>query len=168
MLAMARTPPTTMEELKAIPGIGADQAERRGREILSAVQRGLELPEPIWPRVPRAPRRAHDAALEARLERFKTVRNRLAIELELAPGVLCPNGTLEGVARANPASVEELAPAPDLRRWQLATIGGSCSRRSREPDGLHRRELSAFPVSSSDLTPKIGGCWSRQTGLSQR
>jgi ribonuclease D len=135
MLAMARTPPTTMEELKAIPGVGADQAERRGREILSAVQRGLELPDADLPRVPRAPRRAHDPAVEARLERLKVVRNRLAIELELAPGVLCPNGTLEGVARANPRGVEELAATTILRRWQLSAIGGELLEALKGTDG---------------------------------
>ncbi|MEO7986646.1 MAG: HRDC domain-containing protein [Gemmatimonadales bacterium] len=135
MLAMARTPPTTLEELKAIPGISADQAERRGREILSAVQRGLELPDADLPHVPRAPRRAHDPAVEARLERLKTVRNRLAIELALAPGVLCPNGTLEGVARANPRGVEELAATTILRRWQLSAIGGELLEALKATDG---------------------------------
>lgn len=135
MLAMARTPPTTLEELKAIPGISADQAERRGREVLSAVQRGLELPDADLPHVPRAPRRAHDPAVEARLERLKTARNRLAIELELAPGVLCPNGTLEGVARANPRGVEELAATTILRRWQLSAIGGELLEALKATDG---------------------------------
>ncbi len=124
ILAMARTPPTDLEALKAIPGVGSDQAERRGREILAAVQRGLEVPERDLPRIPRAQRRAHDTAFEARLEQLKAARNRLATELELAPGVLCPNGTLDAVARANPLSVEEMAAIPELRRWQLSTIGG--------------------------------------------
>ncbi|MGH7498199.1 MAG: ribonuclease D [Gemmatimonadales bacterium] len=123
ILAMARTPPTDLEALKLIPGISADQAERRGREILAAVQRGLEVPEGNLPRIVRPPRRAHDPAFEARLERLKTVRNRLAIELELAPGVLCPNGTLEAVARGNPLTIEEMATTPELRRWQLSAIG---------------------------------------------
>jgi len=123
ILAMARTPPTDVAGLKAIPGISGDQAERRGKEILSAVQRGLQVPEGDLPRIPRAPRRQHDPALEARLERLKTARNRLATELELAPGVLCPNGTLEAIARANPGSMDEMTAIPELRRWQLAAIG---------------------------------------------
>ena len=124
ILAMARTPPADLEALKAIPGVSADQAERRGRELLAAVKRGLEVPEGDLPRIARSPRRAHDSAFEARLERLKTVRNRLATELDLAPGVLCPNGTLEALARANPQTVEEMAATAELRRWQLSTIGG--------------------------------------------
>jgi len=123
ILAMARTPPADVAALKAIPGISGEQAERRGREILAAVQRGLQVPEGDLPRIARGPRRQHDPAFEARLERLKTARNRLGTELELAPGVLCPNGTLEAIARANPGSIEEMAAIPELRRWQLSAIG---------------------------------------------
>ncbi|MBW8839648.1 MAG: HRDC domain-containing protein, partial [Gemmatimonadetes bacterium] len=45
--------------------------------------------------------------------------------LDLAPGVLCPNGTLEAIARANPGSVEALQAIPELRRWQARVIGPS-------------------------------------------
>jgi ribonuclease D len=125
LLAMARQPPTDLAALKTIPGISGDQAERRGREILAAVRRGLEVPERDLPRVERGPRRAYDPAFEARLERLKSARNRLAVELDLQPGVLCPNGTLEAIARVNPASPEELARLPELRRWQVREIGAA-------------------------------------------
>jgi ribonuclease D len=123
MLAIARLPPADVAALKAIPGIGSEQAERRGREILAAVKRGLEILERDLPRVERPPRKAFDPAFEARLERLKSARNRLAVQLDLAPGVLCPNGTLEAIARANPASMEALAALPELRRWQLRELG---------------------------------------------
>ena len=45
MLFMAKAPPRDMAELKAVRGIGGDQAERRGQEILAAVERGLSVPE---------------------------------------------------------------------------------------------------------------------------
>ena len=124
MLAMAMAPPADMSGLKAVRGIGGDQAERRGREILAAVQRGLAVPEADLPRVERPPRRPADPAYEARLERLKAARNMLATQYELAPGVLCPNGTLEAIARINPATVEELSKVPELRRWQVREIGG--------------------------------------------
>jgi ribonuclease D len=133
MLAMARQPPADMAALKTIPGIGSDQAERRGRDILAAVKRGLEIPEQDLPRVERPPRKAFDPAFEARLERLKAARNRLAVQLDLAPGVLCPNGTLEAIARANPASMEALGALPELRRWQLREIGGELLGAVAEP-----------------------------------
>ena len=124
MLAMAKAPPADLSELKTVRGIGGEQAERRGREILAAVHRGLAVPEADLPRVERSPRRPADPAYEARLERLKAARNLLASQYELAPGVLCPNGTLEAIARMNPVSVEQLAGVPELRRWQLREIGG--------------------------------------------
>ncbi len=123
MLLMAKSPPTDIAELKSVRGIGPEQAERRGREILAAVQRGLAVPEAELPRVERPPRRAADPAQEARLERLKAVRNQLAIEYNLASGVLCPNGTLEVIARMNPATIDQLAEVTELRRWQLREIG---------------------------------------------
>ena len=133
MLAMAQTPPADLAGLKAVRGIGGEQAERRGREILAAVQRGLAVPEGDLPRVERPPRRPSDPAYEARLERLKTARNLLAAQYELAPGVLCPNGTLEAIARLNPATRDELAKVPELRRWQLGEIGGALLTALRRP-----------------------------------
>jgi len=125
MLAMAKAPPADLSGLKSVRGIGGEQAERRGREILAAVHRGLAVPEADLPRLERPPRRPSDLAYEARLERLKAARNLLAAQYELAPGVLCPNGTLEAIARINPASVEELGGVPELRRWQVREIGGA-------------------------------------------
>jgi ribonuclease D len=123
MLAMAKAPPRDMAELKAVRGIGGEQAERRGREILAAVERGLSVPETQLPRVERLARRPPDAAYEARLERLKSLRNQIAIRCDVAPGVLCPNGTLEAIARLNPSSIEQLSEVPELRRWQLREFG---------------------------------------------
>jgi ribonuclease D len=133
MLTMAKQPPADMAALKAIPGIGGEQAERRGREILAAVKRGLEVAERDLPRVERAPRKPFDQAFEARLERLKAARNRLAGELDLAPGVLCPNGTLEAIARSNPTTLEALGTLPELHRWQLREIGEQLLTAAREP-----------------------------------
>lgn len=133
MLTMAKSPPKDLAALKAIPGIGGEQAERRGREILAAVERGLDVPERDLPRIERPPRRAFDPAFEARLERLKTARNRLAVRLDLQPGVLCPNGTLEAIARANPPTLDALRETPELRRWQFQTIGPELLAAVKEP-----------------------------------
>ena len=133
MLLMARQPPADIAGLRTVPGIGGEQIERRGREILSAVKRGVELPDQELPRIERPPRRPPDPALEARLERLKAVRNQLAAQYELAPGVLCPNGTLESIAKVQPRSLEELAAVRELRRWQLREIGEELLKAIDEP-----------------------------------
>ncbi|MBA2458015.1 MAG: ribonuclease D [Gemmatimonadales bacterium] len=124
MFAMAKQPPADLAALRAIGGVSADQAERRGREILAAVNRALEIPEAELPRLERPLRRRPDPAFEARMERLKAARNRLAAKYDLAPGVLCPNGTLEAIAHVKPESVEELAAIREIRRWQVKEIGG--------------------------------------------
>jgi ribonuclease D len=133
MLLMAKSPPRDLAALKAVRGIGQEQAERRGREILEAVQRGLEIPEKDLPRIERPPRRVPDAAYEARLERLKAVRNVLATRYDLAPGVLCPNGILEAVARINPATPEQMSQIRELRRWQLREIGSGLLAALQQP-----------------------------------
>jgi len=133
MLALAKHPPADLAALKAVPGISADQVERRGRDLLAAVRRGLEIPDRELPRIERGPRRPFDAAFDARLERLKAARNRLATELDLQPGVLCPNGTLEAIAEKNPSSLDGLGLVPELRRWQLRTIGGDLLTALKEP-----------------------------------
>ena len=123
LFAMAKSPPDTPEALAAIPGVGRDLATRRGKEVIAAVRRAMALAESEIPKVPRGPRHKPDPAFEARVERLKTARNQLATQLGLAPGVLCPNGTLEAIARAVPASLEELAGVEDVRRWQVEAVG---------------------------------------------
>lgn len=133
MLLMAKSLPQDLTALKAVRGIGQEQAERRGREILAAVQRGLEIPERDLPHLERPPRRLFDAAYEARLERLKAVRNALAMRYDLAPGVLCPNGALEAVARINPATLHQMSEIRELRRWQLREIGSGLLTTLQQP-----------------------------------
>jgi hypothetical protein len=47
--------------------------------------------------------------------------------------VLCPNGTLEVVAKANPDTLEGLGQLPELRRWQLRTIGEALLTAIKDP-----------------------------------
>lgn len=133
MLLLAKSPPQDLMGLKSVRGMSPEQAERRGREILAAVQRGLELPERDLPRIERPPRRQLDAAYEARLERLKAVRNVLATRYDLAPGVLCPNGILEAVARINPSTLEQMSQIRELHRWQLREIGSGLLGALQQP-----------------------------------
>lgn len=133
MLAIAQNPPTDLNGLRAIPGVGHDLVERRGSDLLGAVERALSIPERDLPRVDRPPRRPADPAFDARVERLKAARNAEAARLDLAPGVLCPNGTLEAIARAQPATRDDLATVPGLRRWQALEIGGALLTAVAEP-----------------------------------
>jgi ribonuclease D len=123
LFAMARQPPRTPEELQRVRGVGPETIARRGPEILEAIERAMAIPEHDLPRLPRPPRRAADPAADARLDRLKAARNVIAQRLDLAPGVACPNGTLEEIARRAPTSLEGLEAIPALRRWQRTEFG---------------------------------------------
>jgi ribonuclease D len=133
ILAMAKSPPQSMNELKAIRGIGQDQLERRGKEILDAVKRGLAIPDGDLPRLERPVRKPADTAYDARLERLKVARSGLVERYQLAPGILCPNGTLEAVARVNPGTLEQLAQIREMRRWQLREFGAALLYSVQQP-----------------------------------
>ena len=123
LLLLAEAQPTDLGALRGIRGISPDQVERRGRELLEAIAAGLAVPDADLPRFERTRRPPPDPAFDARLERLKGVRNAAAERLGLQPGVLCPNGTLEGAARREPKTPAELLEVEGMRRWQVEVLG---------------------------------------------
>ncbi len=123
LLLLAELQPREVEALSGIRGLSPDQVGRRGPDLIDAVARGLAVPEAELPRVERTRRPPPDPAFEGRLDRLKVVRNAAAERLGLQPGVLCPNGTLEGIARREPKTAEELLEVDGLRRWQAGVLG---------------------------------------------
>ena len=123
LLALSAAPPRSAEELSRLKGLSPRLVAERGASLLSVIERGLAVPDKDLPRFPRAVRRAPDPAFDQAVERLKRVRNQMAERLGLDPGVLCPNGTLEAVGRARPATREALRDIPELRQWQTETLG---------------------------------------------
>lgn len=123
LLAIAELAPTDLAGLRGIRGLPPDQVERRGTELLAAIAKGMAIPEDELPRFERMRRLPPDAAFDARLDRLKVARNAAAARLGLQPGVLCPNGILEGIARAQPKAVAELTAIEGMRRWQVEVLG---------------------------------------------
>jgi ribonuclease D len=124
LLALSESPPRSQVELERIGGISPRLVAERGDSLLAVVEQGLTVPEKDLPRFPHAERRAADPAFDQAVERLKGVRNAAAERLGLDPGVLCPKGTLEAVARARPKSAAALGEIPEVRRWQVEVLGG--------------------------------------------
>lgn len=120
---LSRRAPRTMDDLRTVKGLSRGVVERQGGEILDAIGRGLAVPEYELPRFPKAARWDRDPEFEDRAGRLKTIRDRVATELEIDPGVLCPRERLENVARRKPKSLDELAEVPDVRKWQIELLG---------------------------------------------
>ena len=127
LLAVAKALPRSPADLTQIPQLPATLARRHGTALLGGVGRALALPETELPQVERGTRPPKDAALDARVERLKAARNRVAAELGLDPGVLCGRSTLEAVARATPVPNDRagLTRVAELRRWQIDVLGSA-------------------------------------------
>jgi ribonuclease D len=125
LIEMSLNPPSGFSALKGVTGISEGLAQRRGREIMTAVEGGLAVPDAELPRWPRSPRWERDPELDARTESLKDARNRRAEALELDPGFVMSRAQLEEVARARPRSEAELAAVPGVRGWQVEAIGAA-------------------------------------------
>lgn len=122
LLQMGREAPTTSAALRKVRGVSSGLADRRGRDVLAAIARGMAVPEDDLPRFPQPKRWDRDAEVEARTERLRDARARVAEVLNLDPGFLVSRAVLEEVARQNPASADELAEIPGIRRWQFEVL----------------------------------------------
>jgi len=124
LLALSEAPPRSRQDLAKVRGLSPRLVAERGDSLLAVIERGLSVPEKDLPRFPRAERRASDPAFDQAVERLKRVRNEAAERLGLDPGVLCPKGALEAVARARPKSPQGWSGVPEMRRWQVQLLGG--------------------------------------------
>ena len=129
LLEISRRMPTRADELSKIPGVGASLIERRGNELLAAVQRAAALDEASLPRFPRHPRRPPpDADFDARVDKLRAARDRVAEQLKLDRGFLMPRQQLEDIARERPRNAEQLLRVRDIRKWQVEALGDAILR----------------------------------------
>jgi ribonuclease D len=125
LLAVSRGLPRSLEDLGAIRELPASLARRHGPPLVAAVGRALALTDQDLPTRERTPRAPHDPELDTRVERLKTARNALALELGIDPGVLCGKSTLEAIARQRPADLAAVARLDDVRKWQVEALGAA-------------------------------------------
>lgn len=123
LLDLARSAPGSREALFAVKGFPRGMNDARAQEALQAIVRGNAVPDSELPRFPKAPRWDRDPDFDERVARLKSVRDAVAADLDLDPGVLCSRDRMEAVARRNPRHVEELEGIPELRRWQAEVLG---------------------------------------------
>lgn len=123
LLAIAKQQPKDRSELKAVPGLSPGFIDRFGRNFLAAVATAQALPAEALPVYPRERGPERDPEVDRRLKKLKSWRQARAAELELDPGVLINNATLEQVARQLPADLEQLAALPGIRNWQVQVLG---------------------------------------------
>ena len=123
LLKIANTLPTTTESLEKTQAISPKQRQMYARGLVSAVNKGLEIPDkelPVYPRrkPPRMPRLAPE-----RIKLLKGWRDTQADRLGLDPALLLTKALISAIAVANPADFAALMGVADIRRWQCETYG---------------------------------------------
>jgi ribonuclease D len=85
-----------------------------------------------------------DRSGDRRLAALKQWRSRRAAELEMDPGVLCPNTAHEAMAWRAPRSAADLEELDELKGWFVHAFGAEatevCQRASEAPDPEGARE----------------------------
>jgi ribonuclease D len=123
LLATAQAAPRDVARLHSVSGLPPSAARRYGEKLVEAVAKGLAVPRKELPKIKRSARPEHDHAYDTRLDRLKSLRNRRAEEFSMQPGTLCPNGTLQAIARGAPTKESQLGGIAELREWQTSVLG---------------------------------------------
>jgi ribonuclease D len=119
LVALAQACPTSLDDLRGLPGMSHHQVRYHGRAILQAVQRGLAA-EPLYP--PRLPR--PDERYLARLEALREWRKLKARELGVESDIVLPRDLLYSLAGENPRQPQELQAVLHDSPWRLEHFGG--------------------------------------------
>lgn len=117
IVEIAKAKPETVRELSQVPAVARYHADRYGRDLISAVKRALDVPEEALPEKGEPKAWIRDKALESRINRLKTVRDRFAKELKIDPAVMGARHILTAVATTGSLDV------PAMREWQKRIMG---------------------------------------------
>lgn len=142
LLDLSRTAPTSRDALFSVKGFPRGMSDARASEALHAIARGNAVPESELPRFPKSARWDKDPEFDERVARLKSVRDVVATDLELDPGVLCSRDRMEAVARRKPRHVDDLESIPELRKWQIEVLGQDFVK-----------ALASFPADDSPYKP---------------
>jgi ribonuclease D len=119
LLDLAKERPKTMEELARLKSVSQYHRRRYGGELLDVVRRASSLTDDQLPD-PNAPKAwIRDKALEHRINKLKRVRDKVAADLKIDPGVLAPRHVLTAIATTGALDV------PAMRSWQRSVLGAA-------------------------------------------
>lgn len=116
--AIASSLPSSLDELKRLPGMTNHQVDRHGKALLQAVQRGLQA-GPIHP--------PHNIRPEKhfleRVEQLKQWRKQKGLELEVESDIILPRDLLNQVAMKNPQDMQSLWECLSEVPWRRERYG---------------------------------------------
>ncbi|HYI11314.1 MAG TPA: ribonuclease D [Thermoanaerobaculia bacterium] len=117
LVEIAKAKPPTARDLAQVTAVSRYHSDRYGRDIVAIIRKAMEIPEEQLPDRNEPKAWIRDKALENRINRLKTIRDRYAKELKIDPAVLGARHVLSAVATANSLDV------PNMREWQKKVMG---------------------------------------------
>lgn len=120
---LARRPPMSAQEMFKRPGVSFRVARKFGAEIVDLIAAAGEGDPAVLELPPRPAVKPPGRAARHSLELLKRWRLGKAEKLKLPVGVVFPANLLENLSAAPPASLDELASFPGMRRWRACEFG---------------------------------------------
>jgi ribonuclease D len=128
--AIAGALPTSLDELKVLPGMTQHQLDRHGKALLQAVQRGLQASPIHRPHNVRP-----DDRFLARVEGLKQWRKLKARELEVESDIILPRDLLHALANKNPQNMQSLTDCLADVPWRREQYGEEILKVLRKVEG---------------------------------
>ena len=123
ILTLTREKPQTEKELEACRALSAKQTGMYGRQLITAVKKGLKTPEnqlPVYPRT-RTPRMPESKIRIAK--RLKHWKEEKAADLDIDPALVLNKSQTMDIARITPAGIHDLEGIESLKSWQIKAFG---------------------------------------------
>ena len=117
IIEIAKEKPQIIGELSKLKAVSQYHRTRYGKVIIDTVKHAMGIAEADLPQRNEPKAWIRDKALERRIDQLKRVRDRVAKDLKLDPGVLAPRHVLTAIATTQSLDV------PAMRTWQKAVVG---------------------------------------------
>ena len=127
LLDWAEQPPEGMAALLKTRAANRGVLQHMATKVLAAIRRAASVPPEEWPRRNSLPFTPLSAEQQARLERLKAARERVATRLGLSTGLLVNNQTLEKLSRLSAQEAAQQVQS-SLKRWQVQAVGDDLLR----------------------------------------
>jgi ribonuclease D len=120
---LARVKPSSTQDFNSIKGVSGYHRGRFGRDIVRLVKEAMAIPDEELPEKSESKTWLRDREMEARIDRMKKARDKIAKDLKVDASVLAPRHILVSVAEAQPHEPADLDRVPVMRNWQKALLG---------------------------------------------
>lgn len=117
IVEVAKTKPQSADDLPPPKVLSQYHRNRYGRDIVRLVREAMALPEEALPERLESRPWTRDKELDARVNKMKSVRDKIAKELKIDPSVLAPRHILTAIAQNRSLDV------PAMREWQKKVLG---------------------------------------------